>query len=164
MEKDFDYFGYGYLSKPEDIIPPVGLTFYSFHIMVILGGYFILLFILVVWLDWRKKLQKYRLLHWVSLFSIPLAYIAGQAGWIVAEVGRQPWAIQDILPVTAAISKLPTASVQVTFFLFLILFAILLVAEIKIMIKAIKKGPDTDSPLLYLPLSFGEGLGERLLK
>ena len=141
MEKDFDYFGYGYLSKPEDMIPPVGLTFYSFHIMVILGGYFILLFIIVVWLDWRKKLQKYRWLHWVSLFSIPLAYIAGQAGWIVAEVGRQPWAIQDILPVTAAISKLPAASVQVTFFLFLILFAILLVAEIKIMVKAIKKGP-----------------------
>ena len=143
MEKDFEYFGYGYISKPEDIIPPIGLTFYSFHIMVIIGAYFILLFILVAWFGWKKKLIKHRWLHWVSLLSIPLAYIAGQAGWIVAEVGRQPWAIQDILPVTAAISKLPTASVQLTFFVFLALFTVLLVAEIRIMVKAIKKGPST---------------------
>ena len=144
MEKDFDYFGYGYISKPADIIPPIGLTFYSFHIMVIIGAYFILLFIIVSWLAWKKKLLKYRRLHWVSLFSIPLAYIAGQAGWIVAEVGRQPWAIQDILPVNAAISKLPTASVQLTFFIFLTLFTILLIAEIGIMIKAIKTGPASE--------------------
>lgn len=144
MEKDFDYFGYGYINNPKDIIPPVGLTFYAFHIMVILGVYFILLFVVVSWLGWKNKLDKHRWLHWVSLLSIPLAYIAGQAGWVVAEVGRQPWAIQDILPVTAAISKLPTASVKLTFFLFLILFAILLVAEIRIMIKAIKKGPASE--------------------
>ena len=144
MEKDFDYFGYGYLKSPSDIIPPVGLTFYSFHLMVILGGYFILLFIVVSWFAWKNKLSKNRWLLRVSLLSMPLAYIAGQAGWIVAEVGRQPWAIQDILPVTAAISKLPTASVQLTFFLFLLLFSILLVAEIRIMVKAIKKGPSPE--------------------
>ena len=63
------------------------------------------------------------------------------AGWIVAEVGRQPWAIQDILPTSASISKLATSSVQTTFFLFLILFTILLIAEVGIMVKAIKKGP-----------------------
>ena len=141
MEKDFKYFGYGYLKSPKDIIPPVGLTFYAFHLMILLGGYFILLFIVVCWFVWKDKLTKHRWLLWVSLFSIPLAYIAGQAGWIVAEVGRQPWAIQDILPVTAAISKLPTASVQLTFFLFLILFAIMLTAGIRIMTKVIKKGP-----------------------
>ncbi|MDR3308407.1 MAG: cytochrome ubiquinol oxidase subunit I [Tannerella sp.] len=143
MDKDFAYFGYGYLRSPKDIVPPVQLTFYSFHIMVIIGGYFILFFIIVCWLAWRRKLSGAKWLHHVALWSIPLAYIAGQAGWIVAEVGRQPWAIQDILPVSAAISKLPTASVQVTFFLFLILFAVMLVAEIRIMTKAIKKGPDT---------------------
>ncbi|MDR1525799.1 MAG: cytochrome ubiquinol oxidase subunit I [Tannerella sp.] len=141
LEKDFDYFGYGYINNPKDLVPPVQLTFYSFHIMVILGAYFILFFIVICWLGWKDKLNK-RWLHWVSLWSIPLAYIAGQAGWVVAEVGRQPWAIQDILPVTAAISKLPTASVVLTFFLFLILFAIMLVAEIRILVKAIKKGPD----------------------
>jgi cytochrome d ubiquinol oxidase subunit I len=141
MEKDFDYFGYGYLKNPNEAIPPIGLTFYSFHIMVIIGCYFILLFAVVCWFAWKKKLEKMRWLNWMMLLSIPLAYIAGQLGWIVAEVGRQPWAIQDILPVTAAISKLPTASVKVTFFLFLILFAVLLAAEIMIMVKAIKKGP-----------------------
>ena len=144
MERDFDYFGYGYLKSPLDIVPPVGLTFYSFHLMIILGGYFLLLFIVVSWFAWKNKLKKNRWLLMVSLFSIPLAYIAGQAGWIVAEVGRQPWAIQDILPVNAAISKLPTASVALTFFVFLILFAILLVAEIRIMAKAIKKGPSLE--------------------
>jgi cytochrome d ubiquinol oxidase subunit I len=141
MENNFKYFGYGYINQPKDLIPPVQLTFYSFHVMVILGAYFILLFIVICWLGWRDKLDK-RWLHVVSLWSIPLAYIAGQAGWVVTEVGRQPWAIQDILPVTAAISKLPTTSVVLTFFLFLILFAIMLVAEIRIMVKAIKKGPD----------------------
>lgn len=144
MEKDFDYFGYGYINHPKELIPPVGLTFYSFHIMVILGGYFILLFFVIAWLGWKKKLNTYRWLLWITLFSIPFAYIAGQAGWIVAEVGRQPWAIQDILPVTAAISKLPTASVQLTFYLFLVLFTIMLVAEIGIMVKAIKKGPSPE--------------------
>jgi cytochrome d ubiquinol oxidase subunit I len=141
MEKDFEYFGYGYLKSSKDIIPPIGLTFYSFHVMVILGVYFLLLFMAVCWFGWKDKLSKHRWLLWVSLFSIPLAYLAGQLGWVVAEVGRQPWAIQDILPVTAAVSKLPTASVQLTFFLFLILFTILLAAEIRIMVKAIKKGP-----------------------
>jgi len=142
MDHDFEYFGYGYLNNPSDIVPPVALTFYSFHIMVILGGYFILLFIVLCWFAWKKKIAGTRWLQWVTLWSIPLAYIAGQAGWIVAEVGRQPWAIQDILPVTAAISKLSASSVALTFFLFLILFAILLIAEIRIMVKAIKKGPD----------------------
>ena len=140
LEKNFDCFGYGYINNPKDLIPPVQLTFYSFHVMVILGGYFILLFIVICWSGWKGRLNK-RWLHRVSLWSIPLAYIAGQAGWVVAEVGRQPWAIQDILPVGAAISKLPTASVVLTFFLFLILFAIMLAAEIRIMVKAIKKGP-----------------------
>lgn len=81
-------------------------------------------------------------LHWIALWSIPLAYIASQAGWVVAEVGRQPWAIQDLLPVNAAISRLETGSVQTTFFIFLIMFTVLLIAEIGIMLKAIKKGPE----------------------
>jgi len=144
MKKDFDYFGYGYLKNAKDTVPPVGLTFYSFHLMVILGAYFILLFAVVCRLTWKKKIAAHRWLLKISLWSIPLAYIAGQAGWIVAEVGRQPWAIQDILPVSAAISKLPAASVALTFFLFLLLFSILLVAEIRIMVKAIKKGPNTE--------------------
>ncbi|KAA6339997.1 Cytochrome bd-II ubiquinol oxidase subunit 1, partial [termite gut metagenome] len=125
-----------------ELIPKVSLVYYSFRIMVILGGYFILFFIIT--LIWKKK-EKFadsRWLQYVCLWSIPLAYIAGQAGWIVAEVGRQPWAIQDILPTQASISKLDASSVQLTFFIFLLLFAILLIAEIRILVKAIKKGPE----------------------
>jgi len=143
LEENFPYFGYGYVKDPAHLIPPIGLTFYSFRIMVILGGYFILLFLVVLFFIYKKDLTKVKWLQWVCLLSIPLAYIAGQAGWIVAEVGRQPWAIQDILLTSAAVSRLSTSSVQITFFLFLALFTVLLIAEIGIMVKAIKKGPES---------------------
>ena len=90
----------------------------------------------------KKDLSKMRWMHWVALLTIPLAYIAGQAGWVVAECGRQPWAIRDLLPTSAAISKLDVGSVQTTFFIFLFLFTVMLIAEIGIMIRAIKKGPE----------------------
>ncbi|MDR1918682.1 MAG: cytochrome ubiquinol oxidase subunit I [Tannerellaceae bacterium] len=143
LDENFAYFGYGYIKNPTDLIPPIGLTFYSFRVMVILGGFFILLFIIATILSFKDKFADKRWLHWVCLWTIPLAYIASQAGWVVAEVGRQPWAIQDILPTSAAVSKLATSSVQLTFFLFLTLFTILLIAELGIMIKTIKKGPDS---------------------
>lgn len=141
LDENFPYFGYGYIKDPADLIPHVGLTFYSFRVMVILGGYFILLFIIALIWSKKGKFADARWLQWASFLTIPLAYIAGQAGWVVAEVGRQPWAIQDILPTSASISKLATSSVQITFFLFLLLFTVLLIAEIGIMVKAIKKGP-----------------------
>ena len=133
---------YGYIKDPAHLVPPVGLTFWSFRIMVGLGGYFILFFIVVLVLSRKDKLKDAGWLQKLALWTIPLGYIAGQAGWVVAEVGRQPWAIQDMLPVGAAISKLQTSSVQITFFIFLILFTIMLIAEINIMVKAIKKGPE----------------------
>ena len=142
LDENFPYFGYGYIKDPVELIPNVSLVFYSFRIMVILGAFFILLFLVALLLTKNKKLADMRWAQHIGLWSIPLGYIAGQAGWIVAEVGRQPWAIQDILPVGAAISKLETSSVQLTFFLFLTLFTILLIAEIGIMVKAIKKGPE----------------------
>ncbi|MGL5937173.1 MAG: cytochrome ubiquinol oxidase subunit I [Phocaeicola sp.] len=144
--KQFDenvaYFGYGYIKNPTDLVPNIGLLFWSFRIMVGLGAFFIFFFGLMLLLSYRKQLVEMRWLHWVGLFSIPLAYMATQSGWIVAEVGRQPWAIQDLLPVGVAISKLPTSSVQLTFFLFLILFTVLLIAEVRILLKAIQKGPE----------------------
>ena len=133
-----EYFGYGYLEEPEDLIPPVPLVYWSFRAMVGAGSALLLVLFLVGWYSHRKQLEDKRWLLHVGLWSIPLVYIAEQAGWIVAEVGRQPWAIQDMLPVNAAVSNLELSSVQTTFFLFLVLFTILLVAEIRIMTKAIK--------------------------
>ena len=144
LDENFAYFGYGYIKDPADLVPHVGLTFYSFRVMVLLGGYFILLFIVALIWSKKNKFADARWLQWASLWTIPLAYIAGQAGWIVAEVGRQPWTIQDILPTGASVSKLATSSVQTTFFVFLFLFTVLLIAEIGIMVKAIKKGPSVN--------------------
>ena len=142
LKEYMPYFGYGYIQDKEDLVPHVGLLFWSFRVMVGLGMYFILFFLVILFLVWKKRLAELNWLHWISLWSIPLAYIASQAGWIVAEMGRQPWTIQDLLPVNAAVSKLETGSVQTTFFIFLIMFTVLLIAEIGIMVKAIRKGPE----------------------
>ena len=141
LDENMPYFGYGYIKDPASLVPHVGLMFWSFRVMVGLGVYFIAFFAVVLFLGWKKQLERFNWVHWLAVWSIPLAYIASQAGWIVAEVGRQPWTIQDMLPVGAAISRLETGSVQTTFFIFLIMFTVLLVAEIGIMLKAIKKGP-----------------------
>lgn len=71
-----------------------------------------------------------------------MGFLAQQFGWIVAEFGRQPWTIQDILPVKISISALSATSVQITFALFLLIFTALLIAELRIMFKQIAKGPD----------------------
>ncbi len=144
LKANFPYFGYSFLDKAEDIIPSVPTVFYSFHAMVILGLYFIVLFSFILFYTYREEIEKTKWLLKAALWSIPLGYVAGELGWAVAEVGRQPWAIQDVLPVQAAISGISTQSVQITFFLFLILFTALLVAEIRIMLNQIKKGPEAD--------------------
>lgn len=142
LKENYALFGYGYINKAEMMIPSVPTIYYSFHIMVMLGFFFIALFGLVLYFSFRKKIEKANWLLWISLLSIPLGYVASQLGWVVAEVGRQPWAIQDVLPLQAAISSISTYSVKITFFLFLVLFTALLVAEIRIMLKQIKKGPE----------------------
>lgn len=142
LRENYAYFGYAYLDKPEDAIPNVPVTFYAFHIMVMVGFYFILMFAIVWYFIHKKKMEQSKWLQYVTLWSIPLAYIASQLGWVVAEVGRQPWTIQDVLPVQAAVSGVSTSNVIVTFVLFCILFTALLIAEITIMVKQIKKGPE----------------------
>jgi len=137
----YKYIGYGYLNNPKSIIPNVPMTFYSFHIMVTLGFYFILFFLLILFFAIRQKLENRRLLLRIGIISFPLAFIASMAGWILAEVGRQPWAIQDLLPTIVATSNIDSSAVMLTFILFAVLFTILLIAEIKIMLSQIKSGP-----------------------
>ena len=141
LKANFAYFGYGYLQSTDEVVPNVSLTFYSFRTMVIFGFYFILLFVVVLFFHYNNQLENKRWLLFVMLWTIPLAYLAGQAGWIVAEIGRQPWVIQDLLPTRAAVSMIETSSVQITFWLFAVLFTALLIAEIKIMTRQIKLGP-----------------------
>lgn len=138
----FRYFGYAFLDSPEDMIPSVLIAFYSFHIMVLLGFLFILIFSLALFFLFRGTLVRNKWFLWIALFSIPLTYVASEAGWILTEVGRQPWIIQDLMPVSAGVSKISSGSVMTTFILFAILFTVLLIAEISIMIKQIKTGPE----------------------
>lgn len=138
-----NYLGYGYLQNPEAAVPPVPLTFYSFHVMVVLGTLFPVLFLLFLYFTYNDSISRKKWLLRLGLFSVFLGYIASQAGWVVAEVGRQPWTIQNILPVSVARSNLTTGTVQTTFFLFLFLFTVLLIAEIRIMLKQIQIGPET---------------------
>ncbi|MDR1496998.1 MAG: cytochrome ubiquinol oxidase subunit I [Puniceicoccales bacterium] len=144
LDTHFKYFGYGYFNTPDEVVPNVPLIFYSFRIMVILGLYFIGFFIVTLVCIFKKNFHEKRGMHWIAIFSVPAAYIASQAGWIVAEVGRQPWAIQDILPVNAAVSAIPSSSVKITFFIFLTLFSVLLLAELRILSKQIQLGPEPE--------------------
>lgn len=137
----FRYFGYGHIEKPEDIVPNVPLVFYSFHIMVALGFFFIFFFAVMLFFVMKNSVEKRKLWLRLALLTFPLGFIASQAGWIVAEVGRQPWVIQDLMPVNTAVSQVSAAAVQLTFVLFAIIFTSLLIAEISIMTRAIKNGP-----------------------
>jgi cytochrome d ubiquinol oxidase subunit I len=146
LNENYAHFGYGYYADRDvnELVPSVPTTFYSFRIMVGLGLHFIALFLVVLILTKKDKIEKKRFILYTALWSIPLAYIASELGWVVAEVGRQPWVIQDILPTIAAVSQIKPASVQITFWLFFVIFTGLLIAEIKIMLSQIKKGPETE--------------------
>ena len=144
LDENMNHFGYGFLKDAKESIPPVGITFYSFHIMVLLGMYFIAFFAIIWFLNHKDMLSKMRWVQFIAVVSIPLAYITSEAGWVIAEVGRQPWTIQDVLPAGYSVSNIPTASVKTTFFVFLAVFMALFIAEIKIMLRAIKNGPSYD--------------------
>ena len=144
MEENVQYMGYGHLEKPEDVIPPVGVVFWAFRFMVGLGMLMALVLLLSLFFAWKDKLAGKRWLLWSAIICIPLVYICGQCGWIVAEVGRQPWTIQGLLPVNVAISSLSAGAVKTTFFVFLAVFALFLAIEIRIMLGAIRKGPEVE--------------------
>ena len=134
LRADYPYFGYGYYDNPAELIPPVAMTFYAFHLMVILGGYLMAFFVVALLLAYRADRWLQTLwASWIGMLSIVAAWCCSQAGWVCAEVGRQPWVIQDILPTRAAISALSASSVQLTFWLFAAVFTLLLFAEITIL-------------------------------
>ena len=142
LDENIKYFGYGYIDNAEQTVPYIPLCFWAFRVMVGLGVLFLLFFALSTFLSYKKDITKMRWLHVTGMALLPLGYIASEAGWLVAEFGRQPWTIQDMLPTWVAVSDISSASVMLTFFIFLALFTLLLIVEISIMCKAIKKGPE----------------------
>jgi cytochrome bd ubiquinol oxidase subunit I len=142
LKSNIDYFGYGYIKNKGELVPYIPICFYAFRVMVGLGIYFVILFACILFIVYRKDISTMKWIHIIALCSLPLGYIVSESGWLVAEFGRQPWTIQDMLPTCAAISDLHPGAVMTTFFIFLVLFSTLLTVEINIMCKAIKKGPD----------------------
>ena len=151
LKDNMKYFGYGYIRDKSELVPFIPINFWAFRIMVGMGCLFILFFAVILAVTYKcpKALfGKYDITtlpswhYWLAIALIPLAYIASESGWLVAEFGRQPWTIQDMLPTWAAVSDLQSSSVMITFFLFLILFTTMLAVEINILLKQIKKGPE----------------------
>ena len=138
LKENMPYFGYGYIKDRAELVPYIPVNFYAFRVMVGVGTLLLLFFLVIGHVAWRRDVAgSRRWLHWAAIAMLPLAYIASEAGWIVAELGRQPWAIQDMMPTLAAVSDISTGSVALTFFIFLVLFTVLLVAELRIMCKVI---------------------------
>lgn len=145
LKNTFRYFGYGYFNSVDEAIPPVPFTFYMFRIMVIGGSWLVLFFIIVLFCAYRNHwLQKSRIMQWICFITLAIVYLVSQSGWAVAEVGRQPWTVQDLLPRSAAISDISSSSVIVTFWMFAAIFTLLLVAEISIMCRQITKASKTN--------------------
>lgn len=141
LKDNFRYFGYGYIRDEAELVPYIPVNFWAFRIMVGLGTLFILFFALVLFLEWRKKdISSMKWLLWLAIALLPCAYICSESGWLVAEFGRQPWTIQDMLPVSASVSDIGSSAVATTFWIFLLLFTAMLVVEINIMLKQIKRG------------------------
>ena len=151
LNEHIQYFGYGYIKDKNDVVPPVWITFWSFRIMVAVGCLFIVFFAVMLavsyrwpkWLLGKRDITALPAWHYVlAILLIPLAYIGSECGWLVAEFGRQPWTIQDMLPTWASVSEIQSSSVAITFFIFLFLFTTMLAVEISILLKQIKKGPE----------------------
>ena len=143
LTANMPYFGYGYIKDKSQLVPFIPVNFWAFRIMVGLGCLFILFFAVTLFLAYRKDITTApKWFFWTAIILIPLGYIASESGWLVAEFGRQPWTIQDMLPTWVAVSDLPSSSVMITFFLFLALFTTMLGVETSILLKQIKKGPE----------------------
>ncbi len=168
LKENMPYFGYGYVKDKKDVVPYIPINFWAFRIMVGLGCLFILYFAVMIILSFkipylsvitRRLLASLGILpetaadshelvglpawhYWFAIILVPLAYIASESGWLVAEFGRQPWTIQDMLPTWVAVSDISSSAVALTFFLFLFLFTLMLGVEINILLKQIKKGPE----------------------
>jgi cytochrome bd ubiquinol oxidase subunit I len=143
----------GLKSFPRDERPPVHATFWSFRFMIGMGFGMILLSLLAVIFSRRGTVELHTTYLTIMLFAIPLPYIAGQLGWIVAEVGRQPWIVYGVLKTSDAVSKaISVTQVYASLLGFTILYGCLGVIDIYLLSKFAKKGPDDNpSSLLKTP-------------
>jgi cytochrome d ubiquinol oxidase subunit I len=127
----------------EDLYPPVFITFQTYHVMIALGGLFALMSSIGLLLLVRKKLYESDWYLKILLFTIPLPLISNEMGWMAAEIGRQPWAVYNVLKTADAASVVvPAWQILATIIMFTILYAILFLFFIKFLVALIKKGPE----------------------
>jgi cytochrome d ubiquinol oxidase subunit I len=123
-------------------VPNVPVLFWCFRIMVGIGLFFILLFAVAIYLSTRHRFEQ---THWflrVALCSLPLPWIAAELGWIVAEYGRQPWAIDGVLPTFLGVSTRPAGNVIASLTGFVVFYSALAAVEVFLMARMIRRGPD----------------------
>lgn len=127
----------------ENSIPRVAPLFFLFRIMVACGFWMLLVFALSFIYTARGSVFKKKWLLRMGLYSLPLPWIAIQAGWIVAEYGRQPWAIGEILPTAMGVSSISSANVIGSLIGFITFYTVLLVIEMYLMIRFTRQGPSS---------------------
>ncbi|SJL82910.1 cytochrome ubiquinol oxidase subunit I [Vibrio palustris] len=130
-------------SAADDSIPKVWPLFWSFRIMVGCGVLMLIIFGAAFIQTCRNKIQQHPILLKAALFGIPLPWIAVETGWFVAEYGRQPWAVGEILPTNVAASALSSGQLITTLVGILALYTIFLVVEIFLMVKFSRSGPSS---------------------
>jgi cytochrome d ubiquinol oxidase subunit I len=123
-------------------IPDVPVLFWSFRLMVGVGLWLVALFAVSFTLSARRMLDRYRIYLWVALLSLPLPWVAIELGWIVAEYGRQPWAVEGVLPTFLAVSSTTAGNVLFSLMGFVVFYSALLVVDLYLMLKYIRLGPD----------------------
>jgi cytochrome d ubiquinol oxidase subunit I len=125
-----------------DTVPDVGTMFWSFRVMVALGFFFIGLFAVGFALAARRRLLDSPTFLRVAFWALPLPWVAAELGWIVAEYGRQPWAIAGVLPTFLAVSPIPAANVALSLAGFVAFYSVLAVFDVYLLRKYIRRGPD----------------------
>lgn len=138
---------------PKEFRPPVLGTFLSFRLMVFLGMLFIVLSATAVVLSRRKTLEMHPVFLRLIYYAIPLPYIAGQLGWIVAEVGRQPWIVYGVLKTSDAVSRMVTPSqVWLSLIGFTAVYSLLAIVDFYLLTTSARLGPEEDvSALIKTP-------------
>ncbi len=129
-----------------DTVPSVGPIFWSFRVMVGLGFFFIGLFATGFYLVARRRVEASRRFLTVALWALPLPWVAAELGWFVAEHGRQPWAIEGVLPTFLAASHIPVGSVVTSLTVFIVFYSVLAVIEVFLLRKYVSLGPAHGGP------------------
>jgi cytochrome d ubiquinol oxidase subunit I len=129
-----------------DTVPAVPELFWTFRFMVGLGFYFIALFGVMFWHASIRQLERRPWLLRLCLWSLPLPWVAAELGWYVAEVGRQPWTIDGVLPTFLSVSSVPAGNVAFSLAGFVIFYTVLAIVELFLMVRTVRLGPEDLAP------------------